>query len=68
MKIERNIPYTPQRQPRLTALLKKMKKGDSLRLPSDSWTERNAWYQAAHRLGVKITIRTTTKGVRLWRT
>ena len=67
VKIETHIPMARTRTSRFTSLLKRMRRGHSLLLPSDTTAERFAWYQAAHRLGMKVSIRSTDDGARLWR-
>ena len=46
--------------------LSRLQVGKPLTL-TDSPRTQKAWYRAAVRLGVKISIRTTPEGTRLWR-
>ena len=51
---------------RYTERLQRLPVGKPLTLTDNSRTQK-AWYRAAARLGIKVTIRTTPEGTRLWR-
>lgn len=53
----------------LAAKLKKLEIGDQLKLAngSASHSQVMAWYRAARKQGIKVTIRTMPDGIRLWR-
>lgn len=68
MQIEHNIPVPPDRNIRhgLTEALRKCKVGDSFLLPTNPGNRTGA-YVCAATLNMKVTIRKTSKGHRVWR-
>lgn len=47
--------------------LKKMKVGSTIHLNGITYPEKIRWYQAALKVGIKISIKTTPVGTTLWR-
>lgn len=63
-KIDSGIPIQPSRREQgVTATLRLLKVGDSFL----STARRNALYSCAHAIGIKVSIRKTPEGLRVWR-
>lgn len=63
-KIDSDIPLPASRKEQgVTATLRLLKVGDSFL----STASRNALYSCAHVIGIKLSIRKTPEGLRVWR-
>lgn len=66
--IDKDIPLPQARSRNAKYPLANMQVGDSFLLPEGKSNARVAVYGRAKKLGVKVTVRQTTDGLRVWRT
>lgn len=69
-KIEKGIPTPNGYSKGYTAVLRDMKVNDSFFIPEKVAPKnvRSTLYTSSYRLGIKITIRGSDRGLRIWRT
>lgn len=68
MKLDKDIPIPLSREERVSGVyrtMKTMEVGDSFLLPNN--VNRNSSYVIAKYFGIKVTVRSTPEGVRVWR-
>lgn len=68
MKFDRDVPIPPVRREHFWAgIFRAMEVGDSFLMPPEREKQRGWLYQVAKNLGLRVRVRQTNQGLRVWR-